>query len=95
MKLTKKQTAELLSILNGLEAVMSYLEREDVCIMNVREKVGYEAPGFWYSKLHSDKEMSGPYEKFVGSNLAMLPTEIRSLRDFIKKYQFHNHPLIL
>lgn len=83
MKLTKKQTSELLHILNSLEAVQGYIARKDIAVMGIRDLRGCKIPGNWYSEQHKDKEIDGPYMKFVGSNLALLPTAIRSLRRFI------------
>lgn len=93
-RLTKKQTCELLHILNGMESAMKFLERQDVAVMGIRELIGEKIPGRWYSELHGDKEVDGPYTKFAGSNLALLPTAIHSRREFIKGNQFHKHPLI-
>lgn len=95
MKLTKKQTSELLHILNSMEGAFTYLERQDVAVMGIGELRGDKIPGRWYSELHGDKEVDGPYAKFTGSNLALLPIAIYSLREFIKENQYHNHPLIL
>ena len=94
MRLTKKQTSDLLYILNSLEGAATYLERQDIAIMGINELRGEKIPGRWYSELHRDKEVDGPYTKFAGGNLALLPTAIQMLRKFVKENQFHKHPLI-
>lgn len=94
MRMTKKQTSELLHILNSLEGAATYLERQDIAIMGIGELPGEKIPGRWYSERHPDKEVSGPYTKWSGSNLALLPDAIRMLRDFIRENQYHKHPLI-
>lgn len=95
MKLTKRQTSELLYILNSMEGASTYLERQDIVIMGISDLKGEKIPGRWYSELHADKEAEGPFEKFTGCNLALLPTAIHALREFIKENQYHKHPIIL
>lgn len=94
MRMTKKQTSELLHILNALEGAATYLERQDIAIMGIEDLSGEKIPGRWYSELHGDKEVTGPYTKWCGSSLALLPTAIQMLREFIKENQYHKHPLI-
>lgn len=95
MKLTKKQVNKLLSILTGLEAARDELANERTQIFRISDLQGSKIPGRWYSELHNDKEAEGPIQKFVGSNLALLPTAIHELKEFIKDNQPNNYTLIL
>lgn len=95
MKLTKKQVNRLLNILTGLEAARDELANERTQIFLVSNLHGSKIPGRWYSELYSDKEAEGPIQKFVGSNLALLPTVIHELKEFIKDNQPNNYTLIL
>lgn len=95
MKLTQKQTNRLLGILTSLEAVRNELANERTQIFLVSDLQGSKIPGRWYSELHNDKEAEGPIQKFVGTHLALLPTAIHELKEFIKDNQPNNYTLIL
>ena len=95
MKMTKKQTERLLHILTSLEAAQDYLESKNTQIFYANKLQGIRIPGRWYSERRPDMELEGPIQKFVGSNLALLPDGIKELREFIKEYQYHNHLLVL
>ena len=95
MKMTKKQTEQLLHILVSLEAAQDYLEREDIQIFYANKLQGNKIPGKWYSELHPNVELEGPLMKFKGFNLVLLLDGIKELREFIKENQYHNHLLVL
>lgn len=95
MKLTQKQTNRLLGILTSLEAARDELANDRTQIFLVSDLQGSKILGRWYSELHNDKEAEGPIQKFVGSNLALLPTAIHKLKEFINGNQPNNYTLIL
>lgn len=95
MKLTKKQVNRLLHILTGLEAARDEIAKENTQIFLVSDLQGSKIPGRWYSELHNGKEAEGPIQKFVGTNLVLLPTSIHELKEFIKDNQPNNYTLIL
>lgn len=95
MKLTKKQTKSLLGIIISLEAARDEIAKDSTQLFFVTDKAGDKIPGHWYSELYNDKEAEGPMQKFIGSNLALLPTAIRELKEFVNENMPPNYTLVL
>ena len=74
--LTRKQAAALGLVLDDLEQVKKYLDTREVCIPG-----GVPTTILHYTR--ADGSVLYPVEKWIGSELARLPTAIARLRNFL------------
>lgn len=76
MALTRKQTIAISRIVNDLERVKSYLDTREVCIPG-----GVATTTLHYTR--HDGSVLYAVDKWIGSELAILPSAIGALRQLL------------